>query len=42
MALGRTLPDGRRLLVLVADDNFKPGQQVNQVLAFAVSLGAPD
>lgn len=38
MALGDLLPDGRRLLVLVADDNYKTGEQVNQVLVFGLTL----
>lgn len=40
LALGRRLPDGRRLLVLVSDDNYKHGQQINQVLVFALTLSA--
>lgn len=40
MALGPSLPDGRRLLVLLSDDNFSP-VQVTQVLAFAVTFAAP-
>lgn len=40
MALGPSLPDGRRLLVLMSDDNFSP-VQVTQVLAFAVTFAAP-
>ena len=39
MALGPALPDGRRLLVLISDNNFKPMVQWTQVLAFA--LGTP-
>ncbi|MCL4837744.1 MAG: esterase-like activity of phytase family protein [Thermoanaerobaculia bacterium] len=35
MALGRELADGRRLLVVVSDDNFSP-RQANRVLVFAV------
>ena len=35
MALGRRLADGRRLLLLVADDNFDPAQE-NRVYALAV------
>ncbi|MEJ2190176.1 MAG: esterase-like activity of phytase family protein [Acidobacteriota bacterium] len=34
-ALGPQLDDGRRLLVLVADNNFQPSVQKNQVLFFA-------
>ena len=36
MAWGPVRPDGRRTLVMVADDNFSP-QQVTQVLAFEVA-----
>lgn len=36
MTWGPELPDGRRTLVLIADDNFSPLQRT-QVLAFAVS-----
>ncbi len=39
-ALGPQLDNGRRLLVLVADNNFQPSVQANQVLFFAVS-GVP-
>jgi len=39
-ALGPQLDDGRRLLVLVADNNFQPSVQKNQVLFFAAS-GVP-
>ncbi len=35
MALGPRLPDGRRALVLVADNNFNPFGQVNQVVLLA-------
>jgi hypothetical protein len=35
LTFGPTLPDGRRSLVLVSDDNFSPTQQT-QVLAFAL------
>lgn len=38
MSFGPTLPDGRRLLLIVSDDNFS-GEQVTHVLAFAVTLG---
>lgn len=34
---GPALPDGRRQLVLMADNNFQPSVQYNQVLVFAVS-----
>lgn len=37
MAFGPALTDGRRTLVLVADDNFNPGAQRTQVLAFALT-----
>jgi len=36
MAFGPSLPDGRRTLVLVADDNFNPRVQRNQLIALAV------
>ena len=34
MAWGPRLPDGRRTLILVADDNFNP-EETTQFLAFA-------
>ncbi|MDX2435968.1 MAG: esterase-like activity of phytase family protein [Acidobacteriota bacterium] len=37
MAFGPVLPDGRRVLVMVADNNFQPSVQDSQVLVFAVS-----
>ena len=37
MALGPALDDGRRLLVMVADNNFQPSVQSNQVLLFALA-----
>jgi len=37
MALGPDLDDGRRLLVLIADNNFQPSVQTNQILLFAMS-----
>jgi endonuclease/exonuclease/phosphatase family metal-dependent hydrolase len=37
MAFGPTLEDGRRLLVMISDNNFQPSVQANQVLLFAVS-----
>jgi endonuclease/exonuclease/phosphatase family metal-dependent hydrolase len=37
MALGPTLADGRRLLVLIADNNFQPSVQSNQVLLLAIA-----
>jgi endonuclease/exonuclease/phosphatase family metal-dependent hydrolase len=40
MALGPMLPNDRRLLVLIADNNFQPLFQKNQVLLLAVT-GAP-
>ena len=30
-------PDGRRLLVLISDNNFQPSVQINQILLLAVS-----
>lgn len=48
LTLGPTLPDGRKSLVLVSDDNFSPGnpdatppqpRSFTQILAFAVDLG---
>jgi len=39
MAFGPPLADGRRRLILVADDNFSPGAQRNQVLALAIEPG---
>jgi endonuclease/exonuclease/phosphatase family metal-dependent hydrolase len=41
LALGPTLDDGRRLLVMVSDNNFQPSVQDNQVLLFAISGVAP-
>jgi predicted extracellular nuclease len=41
MALGPTLADGRRLLVLIADNNFQPSVQKNQILLMAISGVAP-
>lgn len=41
MALGPTLPDGRRTLLLVSDDNFAPRRQVTQILAFALDPASP-
>lgn len=38
MTFGPTLDDGRRLLLVVSDDNFND-QQVTQVLAFAAGFG---
>jgi 3-phytase len=35
ITLGETLPDGRRSLIVVSDNNFSPTQQT-QVLAFAI------
>jgi len=37
MALGPVLDDGRRLLVLISDNNFQPSVQENQILLFAAS-----
>jgi hypothetical protein len=48
LTFGPTLPDGRKSLVLVSDDNFDPGnpsktppqpRSFTQILAFAVDLG---
>ena len=41
MALGPALDDGRRLLVMIADNNFQPSVQTNQVLLFALAGVAP-
>ncbi len=41
MALGPALDDGGRLLVMVADNNFQPSVQDNQVLLFALAGVAP-
>ena len=40
MAFGPTLPDGRRLLVLVSDNNFNPTYQNTIFIVLAVSLAA--
>jgi len=40
MALGPVLDDGRRLLVMVADNNFQPSVQKNQVVLFSLA-GVP-
>lgn len=40
-AFGPVLADGRRLLVLIADNNFQPSVQANQVVLLAVSGVAP-
>lgn len=40
MALGPDLEDGRRLLLMVSDNNFNPAAQATQVVALAVS-GVP-
>lgn len=37
MTFGPTLADGRRTLLLIADDNFNPRAQRSQVLAFALA-----
>ncbi|MRR12290.1 hypothetical protein EG835_07465, partial [bacterium] len=39
MAFGPPLPDGRRTLVLVSDDNFNPVQEATTFLVFAVESG---
>lgn len=36
MALGPDLPDGRRLLLVVSDNNFNADTQISQFLAFAL------
>ncbi len=36
MTLGPALPDGRRALILVSDNNFNLSAQITQILAFAV------
>lgn len=36
LAFGPPLPDGRRSLLVISDDNFTPSEQVTQVFAFAV------
>ena len=36
MTLGAALPDGRRALILISDNNFNPSAQITQILAFAV------
>jgi len=41
MTLGPMLPDGRRMLVMVADNNFQPSVQANQLLFFALAGVAP-
>ncbi|MEG3436304.1 esterase-like activity of phytase family protein [Pannus brasiliensis CCIBt3594] len=41
MTLGEILPNGRRSLFLVADDNFS-SSQVNQLLAFQVDTTVPE
>jgi hypothetical protein len=37
MILGPVLPDGRRVLILVSDNNFNP-DQTTQFIALAVEL----
>jgi len=39
MAFGPQLPDGRKTLVLVSDDNFNPAQEATTFLVFAVETG---
>ena len=41
MTLGPILSDGRRMLVMVADNNFQPSVQANQLLLFALAGVAP-
>ncbi len=36
ITFGPTLKDGRRVIILVADDNFNPAEQTNQIIALAV------
>ncbi len=38
MTFGPTLPDGRRLLILVSDNNFNPVDQLTQFIAVAVEV----
>lgn len=38
MTFGPTLPDGRRLLIIVSDNNFNPVDQLTQFIAVAVEL----
>ncbi len=38
MTFGPRLADGRRVFILVSDNNFNPGTQFTQFLAFAVKL----
>jgi endonuclease/exonuclease/phosphatase family metal-dependent hydrolase len=43
MALGPALAGGRRLLVLISDNNFQPSEQKNQVLLLAITgVDQPD
>ncbi|MFZ1415672.1 MAG: esterase-like activity of phytase family protein [Defluviicoccus sp.] len=41
LTFGPDLPDGRRSLIIVSDDNFNPGQ-FTQVLAFAIETAADE
>jgi len=41
MTLGPVLADGRRMLVMIADNNFQPSVQANQVVLFALTGVAP-
>ncbi|MDX1643242.1 MAG: esterase-like activity of phytase family protein [Thermoanaerobaculia bacterium] len=41
MTLGPALPDGRRTLLMVSDDNFAPERQVTQILALALDPSSP-
>jgi endonuclease/exonuclease/phosphatase family metal-dependent hydrolase len=41
MAPGPVLDDGRRMLVLISDNNFQPSVQQNQILVLAVAGIAP-
>ena len=38
MTFGPTLPDGRRLLIIVSDNNFNPVDQLTQFIAVAVEV----
>ncbi|WP_066423649.1 esterase-like activity of phytase family protein [Anabaena sp. 4-3] len=42
MTLGPVLPNGKRSLIIVSDDNFDSfGPQNNQILAFEINIGEP-
>src|SRR5690606_38471075 len=42
LAFGPPLPDGRRWLLVISDDNVTPSEQVTQVFAFAVEASPLD